>query len=211
MYKKNLLSLLFCCICASQPIRCMDFGETIFSLYAERSTTQKTDNLNAWMVWKTSKEYVITYHRNDTFYELGIEPMRGDIGIGSFKTTINEENVILTKTSCSHVKIIEYNALHDIACGINLITGRYTIYHYRIFKNEKHKNIRLLIQPIVELPELDKYWNGKRMFGFNANKDGTMVAIVIKGGTIAKIVPKKIPLKDLLSFNNLHDILFKYL
>jgi len=70
---------------------------------------------------------------------------------------------------------------------------------------------KILIQPVIELPELDEYLKGKKhLYGFNANKDGTMIAIVLPGMTIAKIVPKRIPSKNLLTFNNLYDVGFNY-
>jgi len=135
MYKKFLLSVLIGFLFMNQSIQCMR---------VEKSTTQKIDNLNAWMIWATSKEYTLTYCPNDKFDELGIEPMMGKIKIDTHKITINKKNAILTDTSCAHLKTVEYNALNDIACGVDLAAHRYVIYHYRIFENKNHKNIKIL-------------------------------------------------------------------
>lgn len=185
-------------------------GVSIYStVKIVQSMNQKTDNLYAWMIWKTSKEYSITYHPNEYFSELDLEAQVADIIINGNSVSVDDksyayqsnENRILV--GCTTI-----NLCHDITLAVETLDGpKYYICHYRA---SVHPAL-FLTQKLIELPELNKYYSGSVCAeSYSANKDGDVVVTVVPDGTIAKIVPKKIPSKNLLTCNNVYDVMFNY-
>lgn len=209
MYKKFLLSLA--CLTVCFQTQC-----TIKILESMDQKKYATD-FYAWMIWKTSKEYVITYHPNETFEELKLEPSMAEITIknGYNYVSLNNKNYtyMREKNSVDNGFII-IDLCHDIALGLEA-TGQ--IFHYYLIRYRASENPALFFtQKIMEFPELKKFskscscCDGYSDESFAADKDGTMVVSILEDGTIAKIIPKRIPSKYFHMFDTIHDIKFMY-
>lgn len=188
---------------------CFFFPQNYGVIKIVTSMDQKTDNLYAWMVWKTSKEYTISYHPNKDFKKFDLEPNMSDIIVPRVLNTVivnNEGYTYLRKKNSLNHGWISINLCHDIALGIDAADdGDYCLYHYRA----SDKNKTFSTEKILKIPELNGRSYG--LFCESADKTGLLVMSVLKKGILAIIVPKKIPEKKLLIYDNLCDASFNYL
>ena len=186
-----------CCLLAQSHITSMD---------------QKPDNLYAWMIWKTSKEYKISYYPNEDFAQFDLEPTMAEISVVDDCKSITVNNKQYTyerKKNCLNDGFISINLWNDVALGVDLTSGpHYYIYHYR----SSEKNNSFLTEKILAIPELDRHYVNLSSQAYSGDAEGTLIMSVLEDGTLAVIVPKKVPEKTVLTYNNnLYDATFNYL
>jgi len=248
----NLKKEPWICMCKNFLLVVLACFLLAMNAHVIKSMDKKTDYLNAWMIWKTSKEYDIREKPINSLKTLDIKKNIAKYDSGDDMMINNKRYMVLNSNFLPMFPAIRepapsehildgpfsINALYGLTIGYMIKNDQRSYYMYDYWTSDISKipcsSVKNAIfgLSVMAIPELgDRYCdknsdhNSSSFFSFFFKKDkrydldssdflfttdDMMIIKILDKNTILIIAPKRIPSKNLLSFNNLYDVTFKF-